>query len=389
MVLTEKQQMLRKLFRQFAETEFTDELLDRLEETGEFDRAIHDKMARCGFLGVKIPVEYGGQGGDSLAYAMMVEEFARVSPVLSIYANTSNSLGAGPLLYCGTEEQKRNYVIPVAKGEKILVFALTEPGAGSDAGGTLTSAVQAGDEFILNGRKTFISGAPFADYAVVYAKTDPSQKGSKGISMFLVDMKLPGVSCGKPEHKMGIVGYPTSDIILEDVHVHKSDLLGPLHKGFSTAMKTLDGGRLGMAAQAVGIAQGCLDASVKYAKERKQFGKPINANQGLAWELAEMATKLDMSRLLVYRAAWMEQQGLPFSKEASMAKLYATKFGREVVNSALQIHGGYGYMHDYPLERMYRDIKITEIYEGSSEIQKVVIANHLIPRPPKKTEKKK
>ena len=238
MVLTEKQQMLRKLFRQFAETEFTDELLDRLEETGEFDRAIHDKMARCGFLGVKIPVEYGGQGGDSLAYAMMVEEFARVSPVLSIYANTSNSLGAGPLLYCGTEEQKRNYVIPVAKGEKILVFALTEPGAGSDAGGTLTSAVQAGDEFILNGRKTFISGAPFADYAVVYAKTDPSQKGSKGISMFLVDMKLPGVSCGKPEHKMGIVGYPTSDIILEDVHVHKSDLLGPLHKGFSTAMKT-------------------------------------------------------------------------------------------------------------------------------------------------------
>ena len=326
MVLTEKQQMLRKLFRQFAETEFTDELLDRLEETGEFDRAIHDKMARCGFLGVTIPVEYGGQGGDSLAYAMMVEEFARVSPVLSIYANTSNSLGAGPLLYCGTEEQKRNYVIPVAKGEKILVFALTEPGAGSDAGGTLTSAVQAGDEFILNGRKTFISGAPFADYAVVYAKTDPSQKGSKGISMFLVDMKLPGVSCGKPEHKMGIVGYPTSDIILEDVHVHKSDLLGPLHKGFSTAMKTLDGGRLGMAAQAVGIAQGCLDASVKYAKERKQFGKPIAKFQAISFMLADMATEIEAARQLVYSTAVRKDAGDPESaKLCAMSKLYAAE----------------------------------------------------------------
>ena len=282
MILSEKQQMLRKLYRQFAETEFTDELLDQLEETGEFNRGIHDKMAKYGFMGAKIPVEYGGQGGDSLAYAMMVEEFARVSPVLSIYANTSNSLGGGPLMFCGTEEQTQKYLTPCATGETIIVFALTEPGAGSDAGGTLTSAVQDGDYFVLNGRKTFISGAPFADYAIVYAKTDPSQKGSKGISMFIVDMKLPGVSCGKPEHKMGIIGYPTSDVILEDVRVHKSDLLGPLHKGFATAMKTLDGGRLGMAAQALGIAQGCLDESVKYAKERKQFGKPIAKFQAVS-----------------------------------------------------------------------------------------------------------
>ena len=379
MVLTEKQQMLRKLFRQFAETEFTDELLDRLEETGEFDRAIHDKMARCGFLGVKIPVEYGGQGGDSLAYAMMVEEFARVSPVLSIYANTSNSLGAGPLLYCGTEEQKRNYVIPVAKGEKILVFALTEPGAGSDAGGTLTSAVQAGDEFILNGRKTFISGAPFADYAVVYAKTDPSQKGSKGISMFLVDMKLPGVSCGKPEHKMGIVGYPTSDIILEDVHVHKSDLLGPLHKGFSTAMKTLDGGRLGMAAQAVGIAQGCLDASVKYAKERKQFGKPIAKFQAISFMLADMATEIEAARQLVYSTAVRKDAGDPESaKLCAMSKLYAAEMCNRAAYKAVQIHGGYGYIKDYKVERFYRDARITSIYEGTSQVQQMVISGSLL-----------
>ena len=379
MVLTEKQQMLRKLFRQFAETEFTDELLDRLEETGEFDRAIHDKMARCGFLGVKIPVEYGGQGGDSLAYAMMVEEFARVSPVLTIYANTSNSLGAGPLLYCGTEEQKRNYVIPVAKGEKILVFALTEPGAGSDAGGTLTSAVQAGDEFILNGRKTFISGAPFADYAVVYAKTDPSQKGSKGISMFLVDMKLPGVSCGKPEHKMGIVGYPTSDIILEDVHVHKSDLLGPLHKGFSTAMKTLDGGRLGMAAQAVGIAQGCLDASVKYAKERKQFGKPIAKFQAISFMLADMATEIEAARQLVYSTAVRKDAGDPESaKLCAMSKLYAAEMCNRAAYKAVQIHGGYGYIKEYKVERFYRDARITSIYEGTSQVQQMVISGSLL-----------
>ena len=379
MVLTEKQQMMRKLFRQFAETEFTDELLDRLEETGEFDRAIHDKMARCGFLGVKIPVEYGGQGGDSLAYAMMVEEFARVSPVLSIYANPSNSLGAGPLLYCGTEEQKRNYVIPVAKGEKILVFALTEPGAGSDAGGTLTSAVQAGDEFILNGRKTFISGAPFADYAVVYAKTDPSQKGSKGISMFLVDMKLPGVSCGKPEHKMGIVGYPTSDIILEDVHVHKSDLLGPLHKGFSTAMKTLDGGRLGMAAQAVGIAQGCLDASVKYAKERKQFGKPIAKFQAISFMLADMATEIEAARQLVYSTAVRKDAGDPESaKLCAMSKLYAAEMCNRAAYKAVQIHGGYGYIKEYKVERFYRDARITSIYEGTSQVQQMVISGSLL-----------
>lgn len=379
MILSEKHQMMRKLYRQFAETEFTPELLDHLEETGEFNWDMHNKMAKYGFMGVKIPVEYGGQGGDSLAYVMMVEEFARVSPVLSIYANTSNSLGAGPLLFCGTEEQKQKYVVPVAKGEKILAFALTEPGAGSDAGGTQTTAVEDGDYYILNGRKTFISGAPMADYCVVYAKTDPTQKGSRGISMFIVDMKLPGVSCGKPEHKMGIIGYPTSDVILENVRVHKSDLLGPLHKGFATAMKTLDGGRLGMSAQALGIAQGCLEESIKYAKERKQFGQPIAKFQAISFMIAEMATEIEAARQLIYSTAVRKDAGDPeASKLCAMCKYFAAEMCNRVAYKAVQIHGGYGYIKEYKVERFYRDARITSIYEGTTQVQQMVISGSLL-----------
>ena len=379
MILSEKHQMMRKLYRQFAETEFTPELLDHLEETGEFNWDMHNKMAKYGFMGVKIPVEYGGQGGDSLAYVMMVEEFARVSPVLSIYANTSNSLGAGPLLFCGTEEQKQKYVVPVAKGEKILAFALTEPGAGSDAGGTQMTAVEDGDFYILNGRKTFISGAPMADYCVVYAKTDPTQKGSRGISMFIVDMKLPGVSCGKPEHKMGIIGYPTSDVILENVRVHKSDLLGPLHKGFATAMKTLDGGRLGMSAQALGIAQGCLEESIKYAKERKQFGQPIAKFQAISFMIAEMATEIEAARQLIYSTAVRKDAGDPeASKLCAMCKYFAAEMCNRVAYKAVQIHGGYGYIKEYKVERFYRDARITSIYEGTTQVQQMVISSSLL-----------
>ena len=379
MILSTKHQMMRKLFRQFAETEFTTELLDELENTGEFNWDIHNKMAKYGFMGTKIPVEYGGQGGDSLAYVLLIEEFARVSPVLSIYANTSNSLGAGPLLYCGNEEQKQKYVVPVAKGEKILVFGLTEPGAGSDAGSTQTTAVQDGDYFVLNGRKTFISGAPFADYCVVYAKTDPTQKGSRGISMFIVDMKLPGVSCGKPEHKMGMIGYPTSDVILEDVRVHKSDLLGPLHKGFATAMKTLDGGRLGMAAQALGIAQGCLEEATRYAKERKQFGQPIAKFQDIGFMIANMATQIEAARQLIYSTAVRKDANDPeATKLCAMSKLFAAEMCNRVAYDALQIHGGYGYIKEYKVERFYRDARITSIYEGTSQIQKLVISGNLL-----------
>jgi alkylation response protein AidB-like acyl-CoA dehydrogenase len=371
--------MMRKLFRQFAEAEFTDELLERLEETGAFDRDIHDKMAKFGFMGTKIPVEYGGQGGDSLAYCLLIEEFARVSPVLSVYANTSNSLAAGPLLFCGTDEQKRKYVTPVAKGEKILVFALTEPGAGSDAGGTLTTAAADGDYFVLNGRKTFISGAPFADHAIVYAKTDPTQKGSRGISMFIVDMRLPGVTCGKPESKMGIKGYPTSDVILETVRVHRDDLLGPLHKGFATAMKTLDGGRLGMAAQAVGIAQGCLEESIRYAKERKQFGKPIASFQGISFMIAEMATEIEAARELVYGTAPLKDKDDPSATmRCAMSKYFAAEMCNRVAYKAVQIHGGYGYIKDYKVERFYRDARIASIYEGTTQVQQMVIAANLL-----------
>lgn len=379
MILNEKYEMMRKLYREFAETEFTDELLDRLEETGEFDWDIFHKMAQYGFTGVKIPKEYGGQGGDSIAYALMIEEFARVSPVLSLYANTSNSLGAGPLLYCGTEAQKQKYLTPVAKGEKIMVFCLTEPGAGSDAGGTLTTAVEDGDSYILNGRKTFVSGAPIADYAIVYAKTDPTQRGSRGISMFIVDLKLPGVSIGKPEHKMGIIGYPTSDVVLDNVRVSKEDLLGPLHKGFSTAMKTLDGGRLGVAAQALGIAQGALEESITYAKDRKQFGRPIASFQAISFMIADMATEIEAARELVYSTAEKKDAGDPeSSKLCAMAKLFSAEMANRVCYKAVQVFGGYGYIKEYKVEKFYRDARITSIYEGTSQVQQMVISGNLL-----------
>ncbi len=379
MILDEKHEMMRKFFRQFAETEFNSELLDELDQTGEFNKEIFDKMAKNGLTGVKIPVEYGGQGGDYLAYSLMVEELARRSVVLSIYANTSNSLGGGPLLYFGTEEQKQKYLTPCAKGEKIIAFGLTEPGAGSDAGGTTTTAVADGDYWILNGRKTFISGAPFADYCIVYAKTDPSQKGSRGISMFIMDMKLPGVSCGKHENKMGICGYPTSDVIMENVRVHKSDLLGPLHKGFGAAMVTLDGGRLGMAAQALGIGQRCLEESISYSKERKQFGKPICKNQGISFMIADMATEVECARQLIYHAAQAKDTNSPeSSKLCAMAKLYAGEMANRCAYKAVQIHGGYGYIKEYAVERYYRDARITTIYEGTSQVQQMVISGALL-----------
>jgi alkylation response protein AidB-like acyl-CoA dehydrogenase len=379
MILDEKHQLMRKFFRQFAETEFTKELTDKLEETNEFDWDIHRKMAQYGLMGCKIPVKYGGQGGDTLAYVLMIEEFARKSTVLSIYANTSNSLGSGPLLYSGTEEQKQKYLVPVARGEKIICFGLTEPGAGSDAGGTLTTAVPDGDFYVLNGRKCFISGAPFADWAIIYAKTDPKAKGSRGISMFIMDMKLPGVSCGKSESKMGIHGYPTSDIIMDNVRVPKDCLLGPLHNGFRYAMKTLDNGRLGMAAQALGIAQGCLEESIKYAKERKQFGQTLSKFEGISFKIANMATNIEAARQLIYHTAQIKDLDKPESTQlCAMCKLFAGEMANKVAYDAVQIHGGYGYIAEYPVERFYRDARITTIYEGTSEVQQMVISGALL-----------
>ncbi len=378
MILDEKHQMQQRLFRQFAEAEFTDEILEKLDATGEFNWDIHRLMGTNGFMGVKIPTAYGGQGADNLTYALMIEEFARVSAVLSIYANTSNSLGGGPLMLAGSEEQKKKYLPRVASGEKIMAFALTEPGAGSDAGGTTTTAVADGDEFILNGRKCFISGAPMADWCIVFAKTDLTAKGSRGISMFVVDMHLPGVSCGAPEKKMGIGGYPTCDVVLENVRVPKDCLVGPLHKGFANAMKTLDGGRLGMAAQAVGIAQSCLEEAAKYAKERRQFGRPIADFQAISFMIADMATEIEAARQLVYHAAALKDAGKDATAACSMAKYFASETANRCAAKAVQIHGGYGYIKDYKVERLYRDARITTIYEGTSQIQQLVIANSLL-----------
>ena len=377
MILSEKHRLIQKLAREFAETEFTSGILDEVEKTGVFPAELQQKMAKAGFYGVKIPREYGGQGADNLAYVIMLEEIARVSPVASLYANSPNSLSGGPILLSGTPEQLEKYLRPCVTGEKILAFGLTEPGAGSDAGGMTTTAKEDGDGYLLNGRKTFITMAPLADYAVIYAKTDLS-KGTRGITAFIVDMKAPGVSCGKPENKMGLIGCATSDVILEDVRVPKSDVLGEVNRGFVNAMKTLDGGRLGVAAQSVGVAQGCLDEAVKYAKERKQFGKPIASFQAISFMLADMGTKVEAARLLTYQAAFLENEGLPYGKASAMAKLFASEAAMEVTTRAVQIFGGYGYTRDYPVERFMRDAKITEIYEGTSEAQRMVISRNLM-----------
>ena len=374
---TEQHELVRKLAREFAETELTKEILDKVEEEEVFPEEILDKMAKAGFFGIKVPKQYGGQGGDARSYVIVMEEIARVSGVASIYVSSPNSLSGGPFLLSGNAEQKEKYLRPVVTGEKKVCFALTEPGAGSDAGGMQTTAVKDGDYYVLNGRKTFITMAPLADWAVVYAKTDMSM-GTKGISAFIVDMKQEGVSCGKPEKKMGVVGCATSDIILENVRVHKDNLLGQEGKGFINAMKTLDTGRMGVAAQSIGVAQGCLDEAIKYAKERKQFGRPIAKFQAIAFMIAEMATKLEAAKNLVYKTAWLIDNGQDASMAASMAKFYASEVCNEIAAKTAQIHGGYGFIKDYKIERMFRDCRVFTIYEGTSQVQQMVISGKLL-----------
>ena len=374
---TEQHELVRKLAREFAETELTKEVLDKVEEEEVFPEEILDKMAKAGFFGIKVPKQYGGQGGDARSYVIVMEEIARVSGVASIYVSSPNSLSGGPFLLSGNAEQKEKYLRPVVTGEKKVCFALTEPGAGSDAGGMQTTAVKDGAYYVLNGRKTFITMAPLADWAVVYAKTDMSM-GTKGISAFIVDMKQEGVSCGKPEKKMGVVGCATSDIILENVRVHKDNLLGQEGKGFINAMKTLDTGRMGVAAQSIGVAQGCLDEAIKYAKERKQFGRPIAKFQAIAFMIAEMATKLEAAKNLVYKTAWLIDNGQDASMAASMAKFYASEVCNEIAAKTVQIHGGYGFIKDYKIERMFRDCRVFTIYEGTSQVQQMVISGKLL-----------
>ncbi|MGO1372184.1 MAG: acyl-CoA dehydrogenase family protein [Senegalia sp. (in: firmicutes)] len=375
-MFTKQHELVRKLAINFAETEL-EPIAAEVDESGEFPAEIIKKMAKANFFGIKMPKKYGGAEADFRSYVIIMEEIARKSGVASIYLSSPNSLMGTPFLISGTEEQKQKYLVPMISGEKMFSFGLTEPGAGSDAGSLQTTAIEDGDYYILNGRKTFITGAPFADYVVIFAKTDMT-KGTRGITSFVVDTKLEGVSMGKPEKKMGMIGCATSDVILENVRVHKSDILGNINKGFTTAMKTLDIGRIGVAAQALGIAQAAMDEAIKYTKERKQFGRSISNFQGIQFMLAEMETKLNAARLLTYNAAYKKDMGKDASKDASMAKYYASEIAQEIVNDSLQMHGGYGYIKDYTIERLYRDVRVISIYEGTSEIQKMVIAGKLL-----------
>ncbi|MDD6919634.1 MAG: acyl-CoA dehydrogenase family protein [Eubacteriales bacterium] len=376
MIFTKEHELVRNLAKTFAKNEL-EPIAEEVEKSHEFPMEVYKKMGEAGFLGVKSPIEYGGSGGDHRSYAIVMEEIAKVSGVASIYISGANSLYAAPFLKFGTDEQKKEYLPKLFAGDIVLAFGLTEPGAGSDAASLLTTAVKDGDDYILNGRKTFITAAPFSDYVIIFAKTNPA-KGVKGITAFIVDSKLEGVSFGKPEDKMGMIGCATSDVVLEDVRVSSKDILGEVDNGFINAMQTLSLGRLGISAQALGIAQGAMDEAVSYVKARKQFGKKLEKFQNTQFVLAEMETKLCAMRHLVYDAAYQMDLGKPADKEASMAKLFASEEGKWVVDRALQLHGGYGYIKDYVIERMYRDIRVTSIYEGTSEVQKMVIAKSVL-----------
>ncbi len=372
----EQHELIRKLAKGFAEKELTKEILDEVERSERFPEELLQKMAKAGFFGVKIDKSLGGQGADARSYVIVMEEIAKVSGVASIYVSSPNSLSGGPLLLAGNAEQKEKYLKPVVKGEKKLVFALTEPGAGSDAGSMTTTAEADGDEYILNGRKCFITMAPLADYAIIFAKTQPNM-GTRGVTAFIVDMKAKGVSCGKPENKMGIIGCATSDIILDNVRVHRSDRLGMEGKGFKIAMATLDTGRLGVAAQSIGVAGGCLEETLRYMKERKQFGKRLADFQALSFMAADMATKLEAAKQLTYRAAYMMDTRQDVTMAASMAKYYASEICNEIAAKCVQIHGGYGFIKDYKIERMFRDCRVFTIYEGTSQVQQMVIGGKL------------
>lgn len=370
--LSEEHEMIRKMVRNFARNEVAPTAAERDEEE-RFDMDIFKKMAELGLTGIPWPEEYGGIGSDYLAYCIAVEELSRVCASTGVTLSAHTSLAGWPVYKFGTEEQKQKYLRPMAQGEKIGAYGLTEPGSGSDAGGMKTTARLEGDHYVLNGSKIFITNGGIADTYIVFALTDPASR-QRGTSAFIVEKDFEGFSVGKKEKKLGIRSSPTTEIVFEECKVPKENLLGKEGEGFKIAMMTLDGGRNGIAAQAVGIAQGALDASVDYAKEREQFGKPIAANQGISFKIADMATSIEASRLLTYQAAWLESEGLPYGKESAMSKLMAGDTAMKVTTEAVQIFGGYGYTKDYPVERYMRDAKITQIYEGTQEIQRLVIS---------------
>lgn len=375
--LTEEQNLIREMVREFAEKEVAPSAAVRDEEE-RFDRPLmFGRLAELGLTGIVFPEKYGGAGADYLSYAIAVEELSRVCASTGVTLSAHLSLGSNPIYLFGTEEQKMKFLVPMAQGEKMGAFGLTEPAAGSDAGGTKTTAVRDGNDWILNGTKIFITNAGEAEIYVVFARTDKQAQKHHGISAFIVEKGTPGFSFGKKEKKMGIRSSPTMELVYEGCRIPKDNLLGEEGKGFKVAMKTLDGGRIGIAAQALGIAQGALDRSIAYAKERKQFDVSIATFQGIQFQLADMATQVEAARLLVYKAAFRASAGLSYSQESAMAKLMASEIAMRVTTQAVQIHGGYGYTREFPVERMMRDAKITEIYEGTSEVQRIVIGSAL------------
>lgn len=373
--LTKTQQLFKQMIREFAETEVKP-LAAEVDDTERFPMETVKKMAKLGLFGIYIPKNYGGAGGDHIMYTIAVEELSRVCATTGVILSAHTSLCAAPILMHGTEEQKMKYLPKLASGEWIGAFGLTEPNAGTDASAQQTTAVLDGDDYILNGSKIFITNAGYADVYVIATMTDKSL-GNKGITTFIVEANTPGFSIGKKEQKMGIRGSSTCELIFENCRVPKVNLLGKIGGGFKVAMMTLDGGRIGIASQALGIAQGALDETVKYTKERKQFGRSISQFQNTQFQMADLATKVEAARLLVRKAAFNEEKGIPFSADAAMAKLFAAETAMEVTTKAVQFHGGYGYTREYPVERMMRDAKITEIYEGTSEVQRMVIASKL------------
>ena len=375
--LSEEQSLIRDTVREFAESEIGPSAAQRDEEE-RFDRSLmFDSLAELGLTGIVFPEEYGGAGADYLSYAIAVEELSRVCASTGVTLSAHISLGANPIYLFGTESQKQQFLVPLATGEKMGAFGLTEPSAGSDAGSTKTTAVRDGDDWLLNGSKIFITNGGEAEIYVVLARTDKDAKKHHGISAFIVEKGTEGFSFGKKEQKLGIRSSPTMEIVFENCRIPADNLLGEEGQGFKVAMKTLDGGRIGIGSQAIGIAQGALEQAVAYAKERKQFDKPIAAFQGISFQLADMATQIEAARLMVYNAAYRASAGLSYSQASAMAKLMASETAMKVATQAVQILGGYGYSREFPVERMMRDAKITEIYEGTSEIQRLVIGTAL------------
>ena len=374
--LTDEQRMIQETARDFADNEIAP-VADRHNRESKFPLEIVKKMGQMGFLGMSVPDEYGGTGAGNLALVVALEEINRVCASTGVTMSVQNSLVNAPLLHWGSDEIKRKFLPKLASGEHLGAYALSEPGSGSDAAGLVTSAVKDGSDYVLTGTKNFITTGAEADVVLVLARTDTSHK-TRGITAFVVETGTKGFTVGKKEDKLGLRASSTVQLLLDEVRVPASHVLGEIGSGFKIAMHTLDGGRIGIAAQAVGIAQACLDASIKYASEREAFEQPIGKFQAIQFKLANMATRLEAARLLVYNAARLKDEGKPHAKEAAMAKLFGSETANDAAREAVQIHGGAGYLEDFPVERYFRDARITEIYEGTSEIQRIVIARHVL-----------